>query len=618
MTALELLRTAASYGKSGQPHEALAAVREVMQRTELSPAEIDKAGRIIRQQTHSTEIGSSLLHVLVLGQCTTSWVTTAMVAIGWGQDLGMRVHEGAYDSVIQDLNRPELVEQPPQIVILLPWHQRLFGGAADAADRIHSELEFWRQAWRLIRERCHARVLQVSYDWVVAGPAGHHSATGDEAIAVVRRMNQQLRQELPGGSFFLDLEQLSGLVGRERFYDLRRHYWTKQPFSESGACRLANDLCGGIRALVTGPKKVLVLDLDNTLWGGVVGEKGPLGVSLGDTVEGEAYREFQRYLKGLARRGVLLAVASKNNPDDAREPFEKHPDMVLRLDDLAAIEASWEPKSASIARLAQTLNVGLDSMVFFDDNPAEREQVRQALPMVTVVDVPADPADYIPALERGRWFETTAWTAEDAARTSQYVIERQRRELKTTAASLDEYLESLQMVADVRPLQQEDLARVVQLLAKTNQFNLTTRRHGPDDVLQMQRSTGFVALTLRLRDRFGEHGLVAVLMALPDSSGALRIDTWLMSCRVISRTVEHLLFAYLLDHCTGHRIGSIIGEYIPTKKNAVVATLYEDLGFVRCPDAGDGVIRYRLDVDRAVRPKTFVQFEYQLQRGQAL
>lgn len=285
--------------------------------------------------------------------------------------------------------------------------------------------------------------------------------------------------------------------------------------------------------------------------------------------------------------------------------------MVLRLDDFAAIEASWEPKSLSIARLAETLNLAPDSMVFFDDNPAEREQIRQAMPMVTVVDVPADPADYIRALEQGRWFETTAITAEDTTRAKQYAVDRQRRELRTGAASLDDYLQSLEMEADVQELHEGDLARVVQLLAKTNQFNLTTRRHGPDAVQRLQGLPGAVALTLRLRDRFGAHGLVAVLLAVPDPSegGALRIETWLMSCRVISRTVEHFLFAVLLNHCRNKGIASIVGEYIPTKKNAVVARLYDELGFERSGHAGDGGISYRLDVAAAAQPKTFVRLE---------
>ena len=202
------------------------------------------------------------------------------------------------------------------------------------------------------------------------------------------RVNEALRANLPAGSFFVDLEQVAGMIGRERFYDPRRYFWTKQPFSEAGTVRLAEHIWAGIRAVTTGPKKVLVVDLDNTLWGGVVGEKGPLGIEFGDSPEGEAYRALQKYLKGLAARGIVLAVASKNNAEDAREPFEKNPDMILGLDDFAAFEAGWGPKGQALERIAQTLNLGLDSLVFLDDNPAEGEQVRQAVPEVSVVEPP--------------------------------------------------------------------------------------------------------------------------------------------------------------------------------------------------------------------------------------
>ena len=271
---------------------------------------------------------------------------------------------------------------------------------------------------------------------------------------------------------------VSGEFGRASFYDQRRYYWTKQPFSEAGTLHLTGHLWAGVRALTTGPKKVLVLDLDNTLWGGVVGETGPLGIGLGDSPEGEAYLAFQKHVKDLTRRGIVLAVASKNNPADAREPFETNLDMALKLDDIAAFEACWEPKGATIQRIARTLNLGLDSFVFFDDNPAEREQVRQALPEVEVVDVPEDPAEYVRVLQAGLWFETVGLIDADWRPASeQYAVERKRRELQETSGSLDDYLRSLEMVAEVKAIDEADLQRVVQLPGKTNQFNLTTRRH---------------------------------------------------------------------------------------------------------------------------------------------
>lgn len=607
-TQAELFNQVNALRKQGRGEEALRLVRDALRRGSLDPEGIDKAGRLIQKEINGNGIGIAALDILILGQCTTSWLTTALAAAAWGRSLPLRVSDGGYDSILQDLTGTTRSETPPRVVILVPWHKRLLEGGGAAEARIQDEVSFWQQAWQLVKERFHAPVIQVGYDWIIAGPLGQHlSARSDGPVDLVRRMNAALQARLPQDACFVDLEQVSGEFGRASFYDMRRYYWTKQPFSEAGTCRLAEAICGGIQALISGPKKILVLDLDNTLWGGVVGETGPLGVALGDSPEGEAFQAFQKYLKQLAARGVLLAVASKNNPQDAREPFEKNPDMLLRLDDFAAFEACWEPKGVTIPRIATALGLGLDSFVFFDDDPAEREHVRQALPDVEVVEVPVDPAEYVRALESGHWFETTSLTREDEGRSEQYTIERRRREQQASFSSMDDYLRSLEMVGDVRTIADEDLVRVAQLVAKTNQFNLTTRRHTQEDIARLIALPGVIALTLRLRDRFGDHGLVSVLLAVPDGGReTIRIDTWLMSCRVISRTAEQFLFGDFLERCRTLGYRRIVGEYIPTKKNGLVANLFEKIGFLPLPDKADGVARFDIRVDAAVAPVTFV------------
>ncbi len=375
-----------------------------------------------------------------------------------------------------------------------------------------------------------------------------------------------------------------------------------------------------------------MLDLDNTLWGGVVGETGPHGVGLGESPEGEAFRAFQKHAKELADRGVVLAVASKNNPADAREPFEINDNMHLKLDHIAAFEASWEPKGVTIARMAETLSLGLDSFVFFDDNPAEGEQVRQALPDVEVVDVPEEPAEFVRILQSGLWFETAGLTQADRERAGQYTVERQRRELQQNFASLDDYLRSLEMTAEVRPIDEAEMPRVVQLLGKTNQFNLTTRRHTAEDVARMLADPRSIGLTVRIKDKFGDYGLVAVMIGVPDEGepvrfdgeggvvavpvsdvpdetiDAVRIDTWLMSCRVIGRTAEQFTLKQFLERAMALGYRQVVGDYIPTKKNALVADLYGRLGFqvAHAVADGDGRVRYLLDLERTEPPATFV------------
>lgn len=582
--------------KQGQFSAAAAALSDAARRGALSPLDLADAGRLLEKLVEAEQIPTPKLRVHLLGQLTTSWLKPALVATSWGRNQPAVVTEGSYDQIFQDL----LGMQPGEVdvIVLLPWHQRLLGQAeADIAD----ELSFWRQCWQRVAA-LGAKLVQVGFDADSTGPLGLMLGGGAQGpLGRVRRANEALREALPAGAAFVDLDHVAGTVGRSAFYDRRRWYWTKQPFSEVGVASLANATFAAVRAVVTGPKKVLVLDLDNTLWGGVVGETGPLGVELGEGPDGEAFRAFQRWCKGLTRRGVLLAVCSKNEPEDARGPFESNPHMVLQLNDFAAFEAGWGPKSQAIVRMAEQLQLGLDSFVFFDDNPAEREEVRQGAPAVEVVEVPDDVSGYIPAIEAGLWFEATGLTAEDAQRAEQYQQERQRRELQANFADMGAYLRSLEMVADVRPIDEADLPRVVQLLGKTNQWNLTTRRHSTAVVEGIVGDPRAVHFTLRLRDRFGDHGLVAVLLAVPEDD-ALRIDTWLMSCRVIARTAEQFAFAQLVQAARAAGWTRLVGEYLPTKKNRQVADLYPTLGFAPAEDG-----RFILVLDGFEPPETFIQ-----------
>jgi FkbH-like protein len=522
-----------------------------------------------------------------------------------GRGLHLQVTDGAYDNVMQELLGAD--SGAFDVVVLVPWHQRLLT-AADRAAAIEDEGAFWEKAWTLITHRLASRIVQVGFDYTTPGPYGFNlAARGHGDVARIRAANDALRGSLPPGALFVDLEQISGEIGRQRFYDARRYHWTKQPFSDDGTVRLAEHVAAGIRAQLTGPKKVLVLDLDNTLWGGVVGETGPLGITLGDGPDGEAFKAFQKHVKRLAERGIVLAVASKNNDADAREPFVKNPHMVLSLDDIAHFEAHWEPKAVSLTRIAETLQLGIDSLVFFDDNPAEREHIRQALPQVAVVDVPAEPADYVRAIDAALWFEAADVTNEDRQRATQYQLERKRRDAEQAFDSLDGYLQSLEMRADIRPLNADDLDRVVQLLGKTNQFNVTTRRHTGAKVTQLLADPRAIGLTLRLVDRFGDHGLVSVILATPTDHETLDVDTWLMSCRVISRTVEEGFLNALTDEARTRGVRRLTGTYIPTAKNALVSSLYDRLGFNRRSVEVDGRVHYELVLDGAAQAVTFIQ-----------
>jgi FkbH-like protein len=594
--------------KQGNASQALQLIAAAARAGDLAPEDWEKAGRLVKK--HKTAAVCRFeARVLMLGQFTTSWLSHAFTAVGWGDGCGLEVAEGDYDSVLQTLLTWPDERERPQVVVLLPWTQRLLS-ENHGSDPVSEELGFWRRAWSLISEKLQARILQVGYDWLVPGPMGHHlSGAAQGEIGQIRRMNEALRAALPEGAFLVDLEQVSGGMGRDQFYDLRRYFWTKQPFSEAGAHLLASHLWAGTRALLVGPKKVLVLDLDNTLWGGVVAETGPLGIALGETPEGEAYRHFQHHIQGLRRRGVVLAICSKNNPEDGLAPFTQNPQMLLKATDFAHAEIGWEPKSAGLRRIAKALNLGLDSFVFFDDNPAEREEVRQALPEVAVVEVPAEPSEYVRVLERGLWFETTHISETDRKRGDLYQKEIERRGLEESAASMADYLASLSMVGAVGEVDETSIQRVVQLLGKTNQFNLTTRRHSLDQVRRMIAAPGSVNFVFHLSDKFGDYGLVAVLLAVPSTESqerTLHVDTWLMSCRVIGRTAEQFVFNALVTRAREMGYGRLSAEYLPTPKNVLVKDLLDRLGFTRRREMDDGGVFYDLSLEEAPPAETWV------------
>jgi FkbH-like protein len=613
----EILRDARHSLDAGRPERALEVLRQAVRRRSLSPQAIGRAGQLIRKALEHTG-RREIVRVLLLGQCTTSWLKNAVTAEALGAGIAAIVDDGLYDNILQEVAAlPASLADNALTLALLPWNERLLANSPRTSDqRVEDELAFWSEVWRTAQSRGVARIIQVGLDWMGPGALGYHLtgvAGGDAHL--IRRVNDALRQALPHGSYFVPLEEISGMDGRDAFYDRRRQLWTRQPFSERGLVSLAEHIVAGLRAVTTGPKKVLVVDLDNTLWGGVVGEAGAAGIVLGHTPEGEAFVAFQRYLKALSGRGILLAVCSKNNPADAREPFLTNSDIALSLDDFAAFEANWGPKVDGLRRIAESLNLGLDSFVFFDDNPAEREHVRQALPDVVVVDVPEDPADYVRALEDGLSFETVALTDEDTRRRERYALDGRRRTIAREAGSVDEYLRSLEMAGTLRPIDESDLPRVAQLIGKTNQFNLTTRRHGVEQVRALLGQPDAIGITLRLRDRFGEHGMIGVVLAVPshrDAGGerVLRVDTFLMSCRVIGRTAEHLLVQHLIGEARRRGFAVIHGEFVPTAKNALVRDFWQTMGFGRVASSdatGDATEIFELRVADALAPDSFVR-----------
>jgi len=408
-------------------------------------------------------------------------------------------------------------------------------------------------------------------------------------------VNLELGLNAPAAVRICDLEFLANRAGTLAAEDARGWFESKQPFSPRLLIDAGREMSRLILGLRTPPKKVLVLDLDNTLWGGVVAEDGLEGIEIGDTSpRGEAFKAFQRAIVSLKQRGVLLAVCSKNDHARAIEPFERHPEMVLRASDFVSFKANWEPKSDNLRRMADELGLGLDSFVFVDDNPAEIEIVRQFAPAVTTLLLSADPADYVGQLQDCRLFEPRSITVEDVNRTQQYRAERERQAASSSAADMNSYLESLAMEGFVREFNRVDAPRLAQLINKSNQFNLTTRRRTEAEVYDLIGRQDHVCLSMRLADRFGDHGLISIVIGRVDGA-LLEVDTWLMSCRVLKRQVEETMLNELSRLARLKGCSSILGVYLATAKNEMVRDFYSRMGF-RTRTATDDRGEYVLDL----------------------
>ncbi|HMK89524.1 MAG TPA: HAD-IIIC family phosphatase [Methylocystis sp.] len=407
----------------------------------------------------------------------------------------------------------------------------------------------------------------------------------------IRYLNDKLVEAGAGLVGFVEIDRLAEQVGTGAFGAERAYNNGRQPFDARNAVAYLPYFEAAWRLAFAKARKVLALDLDNTLWGGVIGDDGADGIRLGvGSPEGEAFAEWQAHIKKLARRGIVLAVCSKNDPEIAKTGL-RHPAAILGEGDFAAIECSWDDKALGLRKIARALNLGLDSFVFADDNPAECGLIQKELPEVGVCNVGADPALFISKFEAGCWFGAEAYTAEDLKRGEQYRARQQALALESEAADLPGYLKSLEMKGKIGPFAVSDVERLAQMESKTNQFNLTTRRYSAPQIQEMLGKPDVISLAFRLEDKFGDHGLVSSLVAFHQGDDVV-IDNWLMSCRVFSRSAEQGIFNHLVDVAKARGARRLVGKYTPTAKNGVVAELYPNLGFT--PAGEEGVWRVAL------------------------
>ncbi len=532
------------------------------------------------------------VRLAILGSCTTAQLHPGIRVAALRRNIHVTLFEAEYGQYWQALSEPDpaLVEFQPTAILLALDSRHLAGGLhagmgqADADAALAEILARIRGCWALAQQQFGCTVIHQTHLPVHEKLLGNHEhrLPGSRA-AFITRLNAALRPAADeAGVALLALDDAVAEDGIAAWHDPGLWHRAKQEISPA-AGPIYGELLGRILAAAQGRAyKCLVLDLDNTLWGGVIGDDGLDGIILGQgSAPGEAYAAFQDYCRELGRRGVILAVCSKNNEATARQAFEKHPEMLLKSGDIACFVANWSDKADNLRAIAEQLNIGLDSLVFADDNPFERSLVRAALPMVAVPELGDDPVHYTRIISDAGYFEAIAITQEDRARAGQYQDNLLREQLRSSATDLPAYLRSLNMQLLWRRFDQIGLSRIVQLINKTNQFNLTTRRYAAEDVQAVMRDARAFGLQLRLLDRFGDNGIIAIVIGRMDAAapGDLVIDTWLMSCRVLGRQVEAATLNLIAAQARLLGARRLVGEYVPSAKNAMVRDHYEKLGF---------------------------------------
>jgi FkbH-like protein len=562
----------------------------------------------------------------ILSSHTVDHLAPAARVAGLARRVAMSIHVGPYGLYRQALmgSDPDLSAFGPQFLLLaLDAHEVQSGipidaTEKDAADAVSKRIEDLRQLWRAGRERYGAQIIQQTF--VATAPPLFGSYEGlvpGSPSVFIERLNDAIRSAArQDGVLLLDLAWQARRCSGEDVGDPVRWHQAKQLVSPHFAPQYGDWLARIIAASLGLSRKCLVLDLDNTIWGGVIGDDGLDGIRLGQgDALGEAFLDFQRHIVALGQRGIVLAVCSKNDPAIAEAAFSDHPEMALRRGDIASFVANWDDKASNLRRIARELNLGLDSIVFVDDNPAERHIIRLELPAVAVPELPDDVAGYAGSLADAGYFEAAAFTADDAIRGRTYRANAERQANLGRATDMEGYLKDLSMTLVASEIRAVDLPRAAQLINKSNQFNLRTRRYTEAELERLVADPAVLAMCFRLRDRFGDNGLISVILARDDAQWGkedLFIDTWLMSCRVLGRQVEVAALEVVAKEAAMRGARSLIGEYRRTPRNGLVSDHYAKLGFkpAAAPDSNSELSSFwRFDIENAPPFRHFITVE---------
>lgn len=548
----------------------------------------------LKKDSQKDNTGLTQHKLSVIGDCATQYLAIAIKGYAVDAGFNIEIFDADYNQIkaqIFDADS-ELYAFTPDSVLIYMCTGKLYERfcATSFEDRLIFADELYEEIlgyWILINKQIKTNIFQYNFVEIDDGIFGNFSnKTNISFTYQLRKLNYLLMDGCQSmkNVFLLDLCSIQNRFGRDFVYDSKLYYIAKLPLTMNALPIAAKQVVDMIKALSGKVKKCVILDLDNTIWGGVIGDDGLEGIQIGELGLGQAFSNLQLWLKELKNRGIILAVCSKNNEDTAKEPFINHPDMVLRLTDISVFVANWEDKASNIKHIQQTLNIGMDSIVFIDDNPFERHLVQGLIPQITVPELPEDPALYLGFLNELNLFETASFSEVDKERTNQYQAEIGRKIIQQKYESFDDYLQSLDMVATVAPFDKFHYPRIAQLTQRSNQFNLRTVRYTEAEIESITNNDKYITLYFCLKDKYGDYGLISVVIMDKEDDGSLFISEWLMSCRVLKRGMEEFIINKIIRTAKETGFAKVVGQYIRTPKNEMVENIYERMGFAACPN----------------------------------
>jgi len=541
------------------------------------------------RKASKTVIDNKEIKMVLMGNVATQFIATSVCGAAKLEGINLNITDIDYNQIdVQVLDRQSLLYKSMADYILI-WlsSEKIYEEFLDLplldrssfAEQYMEKINNW---WRLILSGTNARIMQTNLVEIDDKALGQYSAKVDASfIFQLRKLNYLMQEEMPKQKnvYPIDISAIHNRLGRKEFFDPVLYFSSKMTVAINSLPYVAKCVVDVIKSSNGRINKCVILDLDNTLWGGVVGDDGPWDIEIGELGRGHAFANFQRWLKELKDFGIILAVCSKNNEDTAKEPFENNDEMILKLSDISVFVANWDDKASNIRLIKETLNIGYDSMVFIDDNPFERNLVRQLLPEITVPEMPDDPAQYVEFLQGENLFDTISYTGTNADRTRMYQEEYARKKLEKSYESIDDYLKSLEMVAKVGPFERSKYARIAELSQRSNQFNLRTVRYTEEEIEKIANNPNYITLYFTLKDRFGEYGVISSVIMKRINEHEVFVDTWFMSCRVLKRGMEDFIINSMFEAAKEAGYDTINAEYIPTAKNKMVKDIYFEKGF---------------------------------------